>query len=168
MLNYLFGASIALALAGSCGGVLLFTQRQVIRYGAETGYYLVDMTHLPTPTQPVFVNDGAYAWLVSLDGGLAALSAFCPYCRATFRWAKSDQKFRCFNCPSEFTMDGTPLREFTPRSADRLQLQVNNIRGSWSTPSDGSPVSIEGAESIILNAKWWHRIFGKPNPLYVG
>lgn len=168
MLNYLFGASMALALAGSCGGVLWATRQQVVQYGAQSGYYLLDLTDLPTPTQPVFVVDNAFSWLVSLDGGLAALSAFCTHCRrSTFRWAARDQKFRCFSCAAEYAMDGAPLREFMQRSADRQRLQVNSIRGTWSTPDDGAPVLIEGAESIILNANRRQRIFGKLNPLYV-
>jgi hypothetical protein len=60
-LNYAFGASIALMLAESCGGLLWFLQQQRIGYGAKTGLYQIELAHIPQPNDVPFAVENDLA-----------------------------------------------------------------------------------------------------------
>jgi nitrite reductase/ring-hydroxylating ferredoxin subunit len=149
MLNYGFAASIALALAGSCGGLLWFTQ-QKIRYGDESGLYLVDMTKLPEPdTDPVAV--GRRFWLVNANGGLLALDVKCPRHNCLAKWSSSNHRFECPCCGGKYELDGTFIEGPATRGMDQYPITVTTEHDRHTTRADGSPVAFEGATSIVVN-----------------
>jgi cytochrome b6-f complex iron-sulfur subunit len=142
-LNYLFGASIALALAGSCGGMLWFTQRQ-LDYGAESGRYLVNLETLPVDDGRPVRMDEAHVWLAIVEGGLVAFTALCPKETCRVRWSVYNWRFECPCCGSKYQLDGTYIEGPSRRGMDRLPLHATSSLGWWSTPADVAPISIEG------------------------
>jgi nitrite reductase/ring-hydroxylating ferredoxin subunit len=158
-LNYAFGASIALMLAGSCGGLVWFTQ-QIPKKNVLGGVFTLDLAAVPTtPTVPA-VFTPASAWLVNLDGRLVAFDAHCPFDRQLVKWAHVNQRFECPACGSKFQLDGSWIEFAAPRDLDRYVLEVRTTNGSRMTPPNGDPVSIEGAKSILLYTN--NKILGKP------
>jgi hypothetical protein len=158
VLNYAFGASIALALAGSCGGLVWFMQ-QVPKKNVLGGVFELDLADVPTPqTRPVVFTKGL-CWLVNIDGGLLALDGHCTFDRVLFKWAESNWRFECPLCGSKYRLDGTWIEDIAPRDLDRYVLEVRTSSGGRTTPSSGNPVSIDGATEILLYTN--EKILGK-------
>jgi hypothetical protein len=157
-LNYAFGASIALALAGSCGGLVWFTQ-QIPKKNVIGGVFDLNLADVPmSQTRPV-VFTKALCWLVNIDGGLIALDGHCTFDRYLYKWAESNQRFECPLCGSKFQRDGTWIEDIAPRDLDRYVLEVRTSNGLRMTSSAGNPVSIAGAKSIALYTN--EKILGK-------
>jgi cytochrome b6-f complex iron-sulfur subunit len=163
-LNYAFGASIALILAGSCGGLVWFLQRQRIAYGEKTGLYLIDPSHVPQPGDAPLAVENDLAWLVNIDGGLVAFSGICPREGCHFRWAHWNHQFECPCCGSKFQIDGTYIEGPAKRSLDRLIVRINTQRGTITTPDDGSPVPFAGAISVVVDTDKHNLLYGQPRP----
>ena len=160
-LNYAFGASIALALAGSCGGLVWFLQ-QIPKKNVLGGVFTLNLADVPAPqAEPVAFSEGL-CWLVNIDGGLLAFDAHCTFDRVLFKWAHVNQRFECPLCGSKFQEDGTWIEDIAPRDLDRYVLEVRTSSGARTTPNNGDPVSIDGAKEILLYTN--SKIPGKPHP----
>jgi hypothetical protein len=152
-LNYAFGASMALALAGSCGGLAWFLQQQRFVGAAASGLFQHDLDELPFPQgAPVFVRE-AQAYLSNPGGGLIALLGQCPYERWLVRWSHTNWRFECPLCGSKFHMDGTYVEGSAARDLSKGILRVTTELGVVNTPPDGAPVLIEDVQSIVLDVK---------------
>ena len=160
-LNYAFGASIALALAGSCGGLIWFTQ-QIPKKNVWGGVFQLDLADVPMlQATPIAFREGQ-CWLAYVDDGLLALDGHCTFDRALFKWAHSNHRFECPWCGSKFRLDGSWIEGIAPRDLDRYVLEVRTAQGSRTTPLEGDPVDVTGATSILLHTE--NKIFGKPHP----
>ncbi|MFN8562631.1 MAG: hypothetical protein U0703_13675 [Anaerolineae bacterium] len=105
-LNYAFGASIGVLMAGSCGGVVWFTQQQRFVDDAASGLFRLDLRDLPRPqASPVFVRE-AQAYLVNPGDGLVALLGKCPFDGYLVRWSETNSRFECPGCGSKYRLDG--------------------------------------------------------------
>ncbi len=161
-LNYALIASVGLAGAASCGGLLWFTQQQKIGYGVKSGLFLLDQTSMPKLSDfPVFVRDAA-AWLANINGSLVAYSNRCPFETCHIAWSEYFARFECPCCGSKFQLDGTYIWGASLRNLDQFVLQVTTNHTTYTTPDDGSPVPIRDAQSIVLNVN--QIILGKPRP----
>lgn len=160
-LNYAFGASVALATAASCGGLAWFLQQQRFVGSANSGLFRLDAGELPIPQgSPIFVRE-AQVYISNLDDGLVALFAQCTYDRYLVRWSHTNWRFECPACGSKYRLDGVYIELDAPRDLDRAVLQVSTDHGVLTTPADGSPVSPEGAQSVVLDVQ--QRIPGNPS-----
>lgn len=161
-LNYAFGASIAVLMAGSCGGVVWFTQQQRFVDDAASGLFRLDLRDLPRPqAQPVFVRE-AQAYLVNPGDGLVALLGKCPFDGYLIRWSETNGRFECPLCGSRFQLDGAYLKGGAARDLDKGTLRVTSEQGVVTTPPDGAPVPVEAAESVVLDVR--QIIPGTPRP----
>ncbi|MEP7291651.1 MAG: Rieske 2Fe-2S domain-containing protein [Chloroflexota bacterium] len=161
-LNYAFGASIALALAGSCGGLVWFMQQQ-ISFAEGSGYFRIDLSTLPRVGDvPVKVED-ARAFLANLDGELVAFSSVCTSRGCLVRWSVSNGRFECPCCGSKFERDGTYIEGPAKRSLDRCELRMMTSHDTLITPDDGAPLPFADAQSIVLNTN--RIILGAPRPV---
>lgn len=151
MLNYLLGASAALAVAGSCGGVVWFTQKQFHpQYGDESGLYLIELAKVPPPEgDPVALQ--RRFWLVNTGGGLLALDGKCTRGDCLPKWSSSNHRFECPCCGSKFQLDGTYIEGPAARGMDQYPMTVTTERDRFTTRADGAPVLFEGATSIVVN-----------------
>ena len=160
-LNYALGASIALALAGSCGGLVWFLQ-QIPKKNVLGGVFTLNLADVPVPQpEPVAFSEGL-CWLVNFDGGLLALDAHCTFDQQLVKWAHVNQRFECPACGSKFRLDGSWIEYAAPRDLDRYVLEVRTSSRAQTTPSSGAPVSIDGAKEILLYTN--SKILGKPRP----
>lgn len=161
-LNYAFGGSVALVMAGSCGGVLWFMRQQRFVDRAGSGLFRLDLDDLPYPyTAQVFVRE-AQAYLSNPGGGLVALMGECPYDRYLVRWSVTNGRFECPGCGSRYQLDGTYLKGNAARDLSKGILRVTTESGVVMTPPDGAPVPIKAARSIVLDVE--QPIPGMPRP----
>ena len=147
-LSYALGASVALAAAGSCGGLALFLQQQP-KIGVLGGVFNIDLALLPTGDQPVAFSD-ALVWLSRTEAGLLALDAHCVFDRVLVRWSESNHRFECPQCGSSYQLDGTWIRFSATRDLDRYVLEVRTPYETRITPPAGTPISPLDAESVRL------------------
>jgi Rieske Fe-S protein len=172
-LYYLLGGSGALLVAGTCAGVTWFSQK-VVRYGLDSGVFLLDLSMLPqigtirernepglaVESSPFYFQDG-YSWLVHMPEGLIALDAQCTYAHqpARVKWVNIENHFMCPWCGSRFNLAGGYIWGSAPRDLDRFALEVTTPDGTPTTPLDGSPIPIVGATRVVLDTT--RRIPGK-------
>jgi cytochrome b6-f complex iron-sulfur subunit len=157
-LYYLGGASLALAAAQTCSLVTWYTAPHV-RYIEEEGYLQLDFDTLSL-MRPIQIlvksadrngRQGVPCWLNDYENRLLALNGFCPFEGTRFYWVDFNYRFECPMCGSKFTRLGKYIEGPAYRSLDRFVLIVTTPEGTFTTPNDGSPVSIEGATSVMLN-----------------
>ena len=160
-LHYVWGAGAALLLTESCGAVTWFVlPHERYGFGQEADLFKLDPRALPTLNAPPSLFANAGCWLSNLSEGLLALSRVCVHDPTWVKWVPTDNRFVCPKCGSKFRADGTFFKNQGPaqRNLDRFVVTVTTPKGTMSTLSDGSPVSIEGATEIIVDIK--HKIMG--------
>lgn len=161
-LNYALGASVLLAGAGTCAGLAWFSQQQRFVGTRGSGLFELALRELPLPGGvPVFFAE-AQAYLTNPGAGLLALLAPCPFDRYVVRWSESNLRFECPGCGSKFHVDGAYLKGSAAQDLNKGTLLVTTAAGSASTSSDGSPVSVEAAQSILLDVQ--QQVRGKSQP----
>ncbi len=148
LLSYALGASVALAAAGSCGGLAWFTQQQ-LKKGVLGGVFDLDLADLPLSDQPVWFSD-ALTWLTHTEAGLLALDSGCVYDQVSVRWSPLNHRFECPLCGSKYQLDGTWIEFSATRDLDRYVLEVRTPAETRQTPPAGTPISIRDAESVRL------------------
>lgn len=161
-LNYALGASVLLAGASTCAGLAWFTQQQRFIGARGSGLFELALRELPLPGgEPVFFAE-AQAYLTNPGSGLLALLAPCPFDRYVVRWSESNLRFECPGCGSKFHVDGTYLKGSAAQDLNKATLVATTAAGSISTPADGAPVSVEAAQSILLDVQ--QQVRGKAQP----
>jgi hypothetical protein len=152
-LNYALGASVLLAGAGTCAGLAWFTQRQRFIGARGSGLFELSLRELPPPGgEPVFFAE-AQAYLTNPGSGLLALLAPCPFDRYVVRWSESNLRFECPGCGSRFTLAGEYLKGSAAQDLNQATLVVTTAAGSATTSAEGEPVSVEGAQAILLDVQ---------------
>jgi cytochrome b6-f complex iron-sulfur subunit len=159
-LYYLWGASAALLGAEAVGAGIWFSFPH-IRYGRESGVFLIDFALLPTTsTSPNRFADGKF-WIAMSDSGLRIFSAACPYRGVSVKWVSRRNQFECPHCGRKFRIDGRKIQGEGPasRNLDQFPIEVRIPWGTRRTPPDGSPVDIRQATAIIVDTRF--KILGK-------
>jgi cytochrome b6-f complex iron-sulfur subunit len=162
-LYYLSGASITLLTVGSIGALShlwQIPQPDILK----DFIFEVDLAKLPELERwPVAFPKGRY-WLAHVDGGLLALYGVCTFMRGDGlegclpKWVPTNYRFECPCCGSKYHLDGTWIEGPAKRGLDRFKLEITTSETVLVTPRDGSPVSIEGATQIRVDAN--HLIYG--------
>lgn len=161
-LNYALGASVLLAGASTCAGLAWFTRRQRFIDARGSGLFELALRELPLPgAEPVFFAE-AQAYLSNSGSGLLALLAPCPFDRYVVRWSESNLRFECPGCGSKFQLNGAYLKGSAAQDLNQATLIVTTSQGTASTPADGAPVSVEAAQSIVLDVQ--QQVRGKAQP----
>ncbi|MBZ0279899.1 MAG: hypothetical protein K8L97_04105 [Anaerolineae bacterium] len=159
-LYYLGGAGLTVLLGQTCASLTWFAKPHV-RYGVESGVFLLDLENLPkTDGQPVWLPEGN-SWLVRLPNNLfLALHGQCVRDRTLVKWVSLNNRYECPHSGSKFTLDGTYIEGPARRNLDRFRVEVTTPTGTYTTLADGSPVSIADAQSIVLDTRY--KILGAP------
>lgn len=166
-LYYLWGVSIAVLAAGTCGASLVWLAAGAkLRSGEQYGLYTFLPAQLPPPAAdsiPRLVAAGRF-WLSSTDHGMAALQPFCTRCGCRYKWQPNGapgHEFPHFICPccvSQFTNGGVCIAG-AMRNLDQFGVIVMTLNGTRYTPASGGPIDSHGATQIIVDIR--RSILGK-------
>lgn len=159
-LYYMGGASVFL-LAGEAGLLLSKFLNPPPVYGERSGVFKVDLNDLPeVGFTPANFPQGLY-WLVNTEQGLLALDGWCTTRHeALVKWVPINRRFECPSCGAKFRINGDYIEGPAKRGLDQYLIEITTDRRTISTPMDGSPVSLDGAQQVIINSIG--RIPGKP------
>ncbi len=160
-LFYLWGASMALTLAGSVGALLWYAYPR-FRAGEFGGVFTVPANALPSPDAPPQENAQGRFWLVNTGGGILALYKVCTHLGCLYKWVPSNDRFECPCHGSKFHKDGRWIEGPAPRNLDRFVIEVvdanGNVLAATKTgdvnrdPQAGAPVEVpSGAAEIRVN-----------------
>ncbi|MGF1505004.1 MAG: Rieske 2Fe-2S domain-containing protein [Chloroflexi bacterium] len=151
-LYYVWGASIAVLLAGSGGAILWFIYPR-FREGEFGGKFPVPLASLPAPGDAPVENAAGRFWLVTTPAGLVALYKVCTHLGCLYKWVPNNDRFECPCHGSKFTKQGEWIEGPAPRGLDQMAVEILDESGSVIaiTDDEGSPVPIEGAASIAVD-----------------
>jgi cytochrome b6-f complex iron-sulfur subunit len=176
-LYYIWGASIALALAETTGAVIWFILPQ-FRAGEFGAPYTVDAGLIPPPDGEPVGFPALRFWLVNvgpqgaqlratnerpkpgtgeLQGtrpGIVALYTVCTHLGCLYKWVPTNHRFECPCHGSKYNINGTYIEGPTPRSLDRMLIQAVDAGGQVLAESDASvaePFELpQGATQLIV------------------
>jgi cytochrome b6-f complex iron-sulfur subunit len=160
-LNYVWGASMALFLAQSGIGVLLFAMPR-FREGEFGGKKTIGTVgeKLPAPDSPPVAYPDVKVWLVNIGPeaaasggkhqGVAALYKVCVHLGCLYGWVDSTNRFECPCHGSKYQLDGTYIEGPAPRDLDRFVVQLVDAQGNVvaqtdtdaNSPNYGAPVPL--------------------------
>ena len=163
-LYYLWGASMAVFLAGS-GGVTLWYSLPRFREGEFGGVFTLPMTELPAPdSQPADFPDGRF-WLVnigdaslqdprqpkdySLQPGLKAIYKVCVHLGCIYKWVPTNDRFECPCHGSKYLKSGARIDGPARRNLDVFFVEVLDANGNVLSRSEPTLGSQEGAAATI-------------------
>lgn len=158
---YIWGASMALALAGSTGAVLWFAYPR-FREGEFGGQFTLPVSTLPAVGAPPQENPQGRFWLVNTQQGVLALYKVCTHLGCLYKWVPSNDRFECPCHGSKFHKDGAWIEGPAPRDLDRFVVRAVDANGNVlaetetgdanSDPQAGAPISIPpGAAEIKVD-----------------
>ncbi len=169
-LFYIWGASMALTLAGSGGAVLWFAYPR-LREGEFGGEFPVTPAQIPPTDAAPEDHPAGRFWLVNTDEGLLAIYKVCTHLGCLYKWVPSANRFECPCHGSKFEREGTFIHGPAPRNLDRFVIRALDAEGNVLVetpqgdasidPQAGGPLSIPpgAAELRIVTSK---RVKGAP------
>ncbi len=142
-LFYVWGASIALTLAGSAGALLWFAYPR-FREGEFGGKFTVPVSTLPAPDAPPQENAAGRFWLVRTpDQGVLAIYKVCTHLGCLYKWTPSNNRFECPCHGSKFHKDGTYIEGPAPRSLDRFVVQAVDSDGNVLAETSNGDMNVD-------------------------
>jgi cytochrome b6-f complex iron-sulfur subunit len=162
-LYYIWGASMALLLAGSGGAVLWFAFPR-FREGEFGGIKRLNISDLPEPDSTPEEHADVKLWLVNTSQGMLGIYKVCTHLGCLYKWVPTNNRFECPCHGSKFELDGTYIEGPAPRSLDRFEITLVDESGNEVAASDeeGNPIVVPpDAVEIIVNTG--QRIEGKRN-----
>lgn len=165
---YIWGASMALALAGSAGAILWFAYPR-FREGEFGGSFSVPAGNLPAQGAPPAENAQGRFWLVNTNEGVLALYKVCTHLGCLYKWVPSADRFECPCHGSKFTKEGDWIEGPAPRHLDRFVVQAVDGGGNVVAetpagdpnvdPEAGSPIQVP-PETVELRIDTGARVTG--------
>lgn len=149
-LYYIWGASVALLLAGS-GGAIIWFMLPRFREGEFGGVFVVDPATLPAVGTKPLGNPSGKFWLANTEKGVLALSMVCTHLGCLFKWSDVNNRFECPCHGSKFESDGKFIEGPAPRGLDRFALEVDAGGAVAETDANGGAVPVTGATVIRVN-----------------
>jgi cytochrome b6-f complex iron-sulfur subunit len=126
---YVWGASMALVLAGSGGAVLWYAYPR-FREGEFGGTFTLKSSAVPTvDAAPAEYPQGRF-WLVNTGSGVLALYKVCVHLGCLYKWVPVNNRFECPCHGSKYQKDGTYIEGPAPRSLDRFVVDVVDDSGN--------------------------------------
>jgi len=162
-LNYVWGASMALFLAQSGIGILLFAMPR-FREGEFGGQKTIGALSekLPAPDSPPVAYPDVKVWLVNVGPeaaaaggqrqGLAALYKVCVHLGCLYGWVDSTGRFECPCHGSKYELDGTYIEGPAPRDLDRFVVQLLDANGNVVAETNTDPNSPDYGAPVPLPA----------------
>lgn len=156
---YVGGAGLVLLLGQTCAGLTWFTQ-QKLRLGVDI--FQIALEDIPAIDDNPFLFLAAQAWVSNTQEGLMAFSIECPHESWNIHWISLEKRYECPVCGTWFHLDGTLIFGPSKRGLDRFTVTVTSPDGRSMTSSDGSPISIANAQSVVIDTRT--KIPGVPRP----
>lgn len=160
-LTYVWGASMALTLAGSAGAVLWFAYPR-FREGEFGGEFALSPGEVPeVGGAPREYPEGRF-WLIQTDEGVLAIYKVCTHLGCLYKWTPSAFRFECPCHGSKFQIDGTKIEGPAPRNLDRFVVTAQGVEGNVlaETDADGSALPLPDG-TVTLRIQTGQRIKGK-------
>ena len=111
-------------------------------------------------TAPQEIPEGRL-WLSNSGEGMLALYAVCTHLGCLPGWNTNNFRFECPCHGSKFELNGTYIEGPAPRGLDRFNATVVFTNGEEeATPSDGSPIPLNGREIAEIRVDTGSRILG--------
>jgi len=137
-LFYVWGASMALALAAS-GGVIVWFALPRFKAGEFGG--IIPVSSIPEPgAAPVGYPAGKFWMSNDAEKGLVAIYTVCTHLGCLYAWAQANFRFECPCHGSKYTTAGTWIEGPAPRSLDRFEMTVSTNSGPVVTNAAGDPI----------------------------
>lgn len=165
---YIWGASMALVLAGSAGAILWFAYPR-FREGEFGGTFTVQPGTLPPVGSAPQENAQGRFWLVNTNEGLVALYKVCTHLGCLYKWVPNNDRFECPCHGSKFTKDGGWIEGPAPRNLDRFVVSALDANGNVLVetevgdpnvdPGAGEPIPVP-AETAELKVDTGARVTG--------
>jgi cytochrome b6-f complex iron-sulfur subunit len=128
-LFYIWGASMALTLAGTAGALLWYAYPR-FREGEFGGRFVIPVSAVPATTAPPQENAEGRFWLVNTPQGVMAIYKVCTHLGCLYKWVPSNDRFECPCHGSKFTREGNWIEGPAPRHLDRFVVQAVDERGT--------------------------------------
>jgi len=183
-LNYLWGVSMAVFLAGA-GGVTLWYALPRFREGEFGGVFTLPIANLPAPDSPPSDFPDGRFWLVNVgDGtlqdprqpkdyplqpGVKALYKVCVHLGCLYKWVPSNDRFECPCHGSKYLKSGARIDGPARRNLDVFSVEVLDAGGnvlSRSEPVMGSQEAssvVIPPEAVALRIDTGRRVTGAVN-----
>jgi cytochrome b6-f complex iron-sulfur subunit len=187
-LNYMWGASMAVFMAGA-GGVTVWFALPRFREGEFGGVFTVPVEQIPPPDSPPLEYPEGRFWLVNvgdktlyderqpedypLQPGVRVLYKVCVHLGCLYKWVPTNDRFECPCHGSKYLKTGARVDGPARRNLDQFITEVVDANGevlARTEPSypPGSPRE-EGATlplppgAVALRIDTGRRITGAPN-----
>lgn len=183
-LNYLWGASMAVFLAGA-GGVTLWYALPRFRQGEFGGIFTLPVANLPSPDSPPTDYPEGRFWLVNigagtaqdprqpadypLEPGLKAIYKVCVHLGCLYKWVPSNDRFECPCHGSKYLKSGARIDGPARRNLDMFFVEVLDAAGNVLSRSEPVLGSHEASsvrippDAVALRVDTGRRVTGAPN-----
>lgn len=158
-LNYIWGASMALLLAETGGGIAWYLSATG-RPRKET-LISVDPTELRAAGNAP-VRYAPRLWLCHTPAGLYAFDDYCTHLGCTIKWVPTNQRFECPCHGAKFLLDGTCIGGPARRNLDSCRVIAHTPQGTFTTPDQGGPVKVDMNFDVAIEVDVLVRFVGKP------
>ncbi len=155
-LNYLWGTSLVIYLAGSAGALLFFALPR-FEEGEFGGVITLPVEQVPPPDSPPAEFAAGRFWLVNLgqqaaadprqpEGlaetpGVKALYKVCVHLGCLYRWEPTGERFECPCHGSKYLLDGAKIDGPATRNLDVFVIEAVDAEGNvlaQTEPTEGS------------------------------
>ena len=183
-LYYLWGASMAVFLAGGGGATIWFSLPR-FREGEYGGVITVPVSEIPQPDSGPKEYAAGRFWLVNLgeaslqdtrqpaqypiDPGVKALYKVCVHLGCIYKWVPTSDRFECPCHGSKYLKTGTRIAGPARRNLDTFFVQAVDASGNVLAESEAQMGSLEGssipipAGTLALRIDTGRRIQGAAN-----
>jgi cytochrome b6-f complex iron-sulfur subunit len=177
-LNYIWGASMALALAQTAGAIVWYIL-PVFKAGEFGGAYTLDIGLVPPPDSGPAPFPALRFWLVNIGDkgaqvhaagetaegktqtgqeGLIALYTVCTHLGCLYKWVDINNRFECPCHGSKYNLNGTYIEGPTPRNLDRMIMRFLDAGGKELAATDKAtgaavPMPPSTAQIVIETGK---------------
>lgn len=183
-LYYLWGASMAVFLAGAGGATIWFSLPR-FREGEYGGVITISASEIPQPDSGPKEYAAGRFWLVNLGGaslqdprqpdeyplepGVKALYKVCVHLGCIYKWVPTSDRFECPCHGSKYLKSGTRVAGPARRNLDTFIVQAVDASGNVLAESQAQMNSLEGSSipilpgTVALRIDTGRRIQGAPN-----
>lgn len=183
-LYYLWGASMAVFLAGAGGATIWFSLPR-FREGEYGGVITVPVSEIPQPDSGPKEYAAGRFWLVNLGEatlqdprqpaeypvgpGVKALYKVCVHLGCIYKWVPTSDRFECPCHGSKYLKTGARIAGPARRNLDTFFVQAVDAAGKVLAESEAQMDSLEGSAinlqpgTVALRIDTGRRIQGAPN-----
>jgi len=163
-LNYLWGTSLVIYLAGSAGALLFFALPR-FEEGEFGGVITLPVDQVPPPDSPPAEFAAGRFWLVNLgqqaaadprqpEGlaetpGVKALYKVCVHLGCLYRWEPTGERFECPCHGSKYLLDGAKIDGPATRNLDVFVIEAVDAEGNVLAQTEPTEGSRQGASLPI-------------------